>query len=98
MISSIYPPLDGEAAERFPEFVARLATAQRQRDTRAMDAALAEEAAWCESASHLADGGRAYEACIRILTDLVRLRWRIVSAATRRSSAIRNVARPRAKV
>lgn len=43
-----------------------------------MDAALADEAAWCESASHLADSGRAYEACIRILTDLVRLRWRIV--------------------
>ena len=78
MISSIYPPLDGEAAERFPDFVARLAAAQRQRDTRAIDLALAEEAAWCQSATYLADGGRTYEACIRILTDLVRLRWRIV--------------------
>lgn len=78
MISPIYPPLDGEAAERFPEFVARLARAQKARDIREMDRALADEIAWCSSATYLADSGRTYEACVRVLTDLVRLRWRIV--------------------
>lgn len=78
MIVQLFPPLDGEAAERFFEFALSLAEAQREGSKGRMNLALDQEVSWCRAAVYL--GGRAltYEACVRVLTDLARMRWRIV--------------------
>ena len=81
MIVPIYPPLDGEAAERFHAFATRLACAQHSgngKDADDMGRALEEEIGWCRSATCGREKVLAYEACIRVLSDLARLRWRIV--------------------
>ena len=78
MIVPIFPPLDGEAAERFRGFAIRLACAQRTRNANDMNGALEEEVSWCRSAGCSKKNVLAYEACIRVLSDLARLRWRIV--------------------
>ena len=43
-----------------------------------MSNALEEEISWCRSARCSEENVLAYEACIRVLSDLARLRWRIV--------------------
>ena len=43
-----------------------------------MIAALECEVDWCRSATYLGKSALIYEACVRVLTDLARLRWRIV--------------------
>ena len=78
MIVPIFPPLDGEAAERFHAFALRLACAQRSGNANDMGEALDEEISWCRSAKLGEEKVLAYEACIRVLSDLARLRWRIV--------------------
>ena len=78
MIVPIFPPLDGEPAERFHAFATRLACAQRARNGDDMSNALEEEIIWCRSARCSEENVLAYEACIRVLSDLARLRWRIV--------------------
>ncbi len=78
MIVPIFPPLDGESAERFHAFATKLACAQRMRNARDMGSALEEEIAWCRSARCGEEYALAYEACVRVLTDLARLGWRIV--------------------
>ena len=78
MIVPIFPPLDGEAAEQFHAFATRLACAQRARNANDMGSALEEEIGWCRSARCSEENVLAYEACIRVLFDLARLRWRIV--------------------
>ena len=78
MIVPIYPPLDGESAERFHAFAMKLACAQRARSAKDMSNALEAEISWCRSAYCLEENVLAYEACIRVLSDLARLRWRIV--------------------
>lgn len=78
MIVPIFPPVEGEAAERFHAFASELADAQRAGEKDQMADALAREIAWCRSAPFLGKSAISYEACIRILTDLARLRWRIV--------------------
>ena len=78
MIVPIYPPLDGEFAERFHAFVMTVACAQRMRNVNGINSALEVEISWCRSAKRFEYNVLAYEACIRILCDLVRLRWRIV--------------------
>ncbi|MGH6925216.1 MAG: Druantia anti-phage system protein DruA [Propylenella sp.] len=78
MIVPLYPPLDGEAAERFHAFAIKLACAQRAFSKGDMKGALGLEVDWCRSATYLGKGALAYEACVRVLTDLARLRWRIV--------------------
>ena len=78
MIVPIFPPLDGESAERFHAFATKLACAQRIHNARNMSSALEEEIAWCQSARCSEEYGLAYEACVRVLTDLARLGWRIV--------------------
>ncbi|MBX3498937.1 MAG: DUF4338 domain-containing protein [Alphaproteobacteria bacterium] len=40
--------------------------------------ALETEIAWCRSATNLGKTALAYEACVRVLTDLARLRWRVI--------------------
>ena len=78
MIVPIYPPLDGESAERFHAFATRLACAQRMRNAKDMNCALEEEIAWCGSARCSGQYVLAYGASVRILADLARLGWRIV--------------------
>ena len=78
MIVPIYPPLDGESAERFHAFAMKLACAQRARNANEMSSALESEISWCRSAECFGENVLAYEACIRVLSDLARLRWRIV--------------------
>ena len=78
MIVPIFPPLNGEAAERFHAFALRLACAQRAGAANDMSSALEEEVRWCRSARFSRENILAYEACIRVLSDLARLRWRIV--------------------
>ena len=78
MIVPVFPPLDGESAERFHAFATRLAGAQRVRNANDMRSALKEEIDWCRSARGNEEKVFAYEACIRVLSDLARLRWRIV--------------------
>ena len=78
MIVPIYPPLDGEAAELFHAFAMKLADAQRTRSADDMNRALGAEIDWCRSATGLDQNLLAYEACVRVLSDLARLRWRIV--------------------
>ncbi len=77
MIVPIFPPLDGESAERFHAFAMRLACAQRARNANDISGALEEEINWCQSAKCSEENVLAYEACIRVLSDLARLRWRI---------------------
>lgn len=78
MIVPIFPPIDGEAAERFHAFASELADVQRVGKKEQMAEALVREVAWCRSAPFLGKNAVSYEACVRILTDLARLRWRIV--------------------
>lgn len=78
MLVPIYPPLDGRTAERFPDFARALADAQAHGDRAKISQLLDEEAAWCVQAKGLGEQARIYEATIRVLADLVRLRWRIV--------------------
>lgn len=77
MIVPLYPPLEGEAAERFPEFAAELMTAQQAGNRDAMQASLAREVKWCRSGAAPGTQALLYEACVQVLTDLVRMRWRI---------------------
>ena len=78
MIVPIFPPLDGESAERFHAFATKLACAQRMRNATDMNRALEEEMAWCRSTGCSEEHVLAHEACVRVLTDLARLGWRIV--------------------
>ena len=78
MIVPIFPPLNGECAERFRAFAMKLVRAQRARSANDMSSALEEEISWCRSARCFEEYVLAYEACIRVLSDLARLRWRIV--------------------
>lgn len=78
MIVPLFPPLDGEAAERFHAYATKLADAQSVGRKDQMHQALALEVEWCRSATYLGKRAPAYEACVRVLTDLARMRWRIV--------------------
>ena len=78
MIVPIFPPLSGECAERFRTFAMKLVCAQRARSANDMRSALEEEIRWCRSPRCFEENALAYEACIRVLSDLARLRWRIV--------------------
>ncbi len=78
MIVPLFPPLDGETAERFHAFATDLAGAQRTGSKGEMAEVLAREIGWCRSAKYLGGKALVYEACVRVLTDLARLRWRII--------------------
>ena len=79
MIVPIFPPLNGECAERFRAFAMKLVCAQRARSANDMSSALEEEISWCPIGEvFFEEYVLAYEACIRVLSDLARLRWRIV--------------------
>lgn len=78
MIVPLFPPLDGSPAERFPEFARSLSAAQQAGDRGSMQEILSSELRWCERATQLGEQRLVYEACIRVLMDLVRLRWKLV--------------------
>ncbi len=78
MLVPIDPPLDGRTAERFPIFMEALSSAQAAGGRERVAGILGDEIAWLDG--HRAMGRQAlvYEACVRVLADLVRLRWRVV--------------------
>ncbi len=76
MLVPIDPPLDGRTAERFPTFMDGLAATRSSRDQVAD--VLCEEIAWLDANRAIGDQAMIYEACVRVLADLVRLRWRVV--------------------
>ena len=93
MLVPIAPPLDGRTAERFPAFVNALAAAQRRGDRERMAALLQDELAWLDVNRHLGEQTLIYEACIRVLSDLMRLRWRVVPRGY--GFALENLTEPR---
>ncbi len=56
----------------------KLASAQHMRRKEGMTRALEAEIGWCQSEQGINKRRLAYEACVRVLYDLARLRWRIV--------------------
>ena len=78
MIVPIYPPLDGVAAERFSPFARALQAAQLTWNRAELSRLLEAESAWAISGQIAGDQKLVYEACIRVLADLARLRWRII--------------------
>lgn len=76
MLVPIDPPLDGRTAERFPVFMEGLEGAQSARGLIAD--LLRDEIAWLDANRGIGEQALIYEACVRVLADLVRLRWRVV--------------------
>lgn len=93
MLVPIDPPLDGRTAERFPAFVEALADAQSRSNHEGMASLLRDEIGWIEANRRLGEQALIYEAVIRVLSDLMRLRWRV----TRRGYgyALENLTEPR---
>jgi len=79
MFSPVHHDLEGLAAERFRSLAGQLRRLQQQHAAAdRLDAMCRDELAWAESAAGLNGCREKYEACIRLLTDLAKLRWRIV--------------------
>jgi hypothetical protein len=78
MIVPIYPPLNGAGAERFSHYTRSLLEAQKNQARDKFSELLNAEVRWARDASHLGEQQLIYEATVRVLTDLVRLRWRII--------------------
>lgn len=78
MLVPIHPPLDGRTAERFPVFVRALSEAQIEGNRNAMKGLLQREVDWCRETLDLGEQALIYEASVRVISDLVRLRWRVV--------------------
>jgi hypothetical protein len=77
MLVPIEPPLDGRTAERFPVFMNALEQQQGEGWRAGVGALLALELEWLAAQPTLGEQALIYEACIRVLADLVRLRWRV---------------------
>ncbi len=78
MLVPIHPPLDGRTAERFPIFVRAIAKAQIEMDREAVKDLLRTEIEWCAATQDLGEQALIYEASVRVISDLVRLRWHVV--------------------
>lgn len=78
MLVPIDPPLDGRTAQRFPFYMDALSTANSVGGRERVADILRDEVAWIDTHRHLGGPALVYEACIRVLADLIRLRWRIV--------------------
>lgn len=79
MFTTIHHDLEGMAAERFRSLASHLRRVQREgRGSEQMDAICRDEMAWLQSAQGLNGCREKYEASARLLTDLAKLRWRIV--------------------
>ncbi len=77
MLVPIQPPLDGRTAERFPGYMNALAALQAEGARDRVSDLLRDEIEWLDRHRHLGEQATIYEACIRVLADLVRLRWRV---------------------
>ena len=79
MFSPVHHDLEGLAADRFRSLAGQLCRLQQQGQTaERMDALCRDEIKWMETAAGLNGCREEYEACARLLTDLAKLRWRIV--------------------
>lgn len=79
MFAPIHHKLEGLAADRFRSFAGQLRRLQQQGACADhLDAICRDEMAWAKSAPGLQSDREKYEASVRLLTDLAKLRWRIV--------------------
>lgn len=77
MIVPIKPCLEGAAADRFLALARTLAQAQARGRDLDLQSLLRDELAWCQGQLSFDGQGLAYEACARVLLDLVRLGWQV---------------------
>ena len=77
MITSINPPLEGLAAQRFLALAQQLARRQDRRLPAEFAELLDAEVRWSRTQPHLNGCREAYEAASRVLVDLARLTWTI---------------------
>jgi hypothetical protein len=79
MFTHVHHDLEGLAAERFRSLAAQLHRLQQQgAHSVRIDALCQDEIRWAASAPGLNGCREKYEACARLLTDLAKLRWRVV--------------------
>ena len=79
MFSPIHHDLEGIAADRFRSLASQLKRLQQQHaPAERLDALCHNELAWIVSTNGLNSSYKKYEACVRLLVDLAKLRWRIV--------------------
>lgn len=81
MLVPIEPPLDGRTAERFPAYMQALSALQVEGGRDRVSDLLRGEIEWLDRNRHLGEQAMIYEGCVRVLADLVRLRWRVVPRA-----------------
>jgi len=79
MFTAIQHDFEGFAAERFRSYAAQLRRLQQQgASSEQLDTLCRDEMRWIETAAGLNGCREKYEACARLITDLAKLRWRIV--------------------
>jgi hypothetical protein len=79
MFAPVQHELDGIAADRFRSLARQLKRMQEQgAEADRFDAVCHDEIAWLSNASGLNGCREKYDATVRLLTDLAKLRWRIV--------------------
>lgn len=79
MFTPVHHDLEGLASERFRSLATQLSRLQQQiAPAERLDALCSDEIRWAASAAGLNGCREKYEACARLLTDLAKLRWRIV--------------------
>jgi len=79
MFTAVHHRLEGLAGERFRALAGQLRRLQQQEATSdRLDALCRDEVRWSESAPGLNGCREQYVACAQLLTDLAKLRWRIV--------------------
>ncbi len=77
MFIRVYPPFEGFIAERFLVLAKQLENWQLIRDIEELEEIWIKEQEWIKSQSHLKSNKIKYDAAVRILIDLARLRWTI---------------------
>lgn len=79
MFSTVHHDLEGLAADRFRSLAEQLRRLQGQGAAPdRLDAICRDELTWMQSATGLNGCREKYEACVRLITDLAKLRWQIV--------------------
>jgi hypothetical protein len=79
MFTTIQHDLEGVASERFRALAGQLRRLQQQQAIpERIDSLCRDEIRWIGSAQGLNGCREKYEACVRLITDLAKLRWRVV--------------------
>ena len=79
MFAPIHHKLEGMAADRFRSFAGQLQRLQKQgASAEHLDTICRDEVEWARFEPGLQSDRKKYEASVRLLTDLAKLRWRIV--------------------